>query len=85
MDVVHRDDRRHAQCALRDELADLLGRRLVVRRRSGLLQQQLPVGLTREVDGQPAHEAEVGVGVHFEAELPDVELERLVLVEYVNL
>src|SRR6476659_2123404 len=84
-DVVHRDDRRHAHRALGHQLADLLGRRLVVRRRAGPLQQQLPVGLTREVNRQPAHETEIGVGVQLEPQLPDIEVERLVLVEHVNL
>ena len=51
-------------------------------RRSGLLQQDLAVGLAGDVDGQPAHEAEVDVGVDLEAELADVEVERLVLVEH---
>src|SRR5262245_38677316 len=43
------------------------------------------VGLTREVHGQPPHEAEVGVCVQLEAELADVEVERLVLIEHIDL
>ena len=85
VDVVDREDARHAQRALGHQLADLLGGRLVVRRRAGLLQQELALRLARHVDRQPAHEAEVGVGVHLEAELADVEVERLVLIEHVNL
>src|SRR5215208_1642523 len=85
VDVVDRDDRRRPQRALGDELADLLRRRLVVCGRPGLLEEQLLIGLPGEVHGEPAHEAEVGIGVHLEAELPNVEVERLVLIEYVNL
>jgi hypothetical protein len=43
------------------------------------------VGLVGEIDRQPAHEAEVGVGVQLEPELADVEVERLVLIEHVDL
>src|SRR5437763_265651 len=39
------------------------------------------VGLGREGHGQPAHGAEVRVGVDDHSELADVEVERLVLVE----
>ena len=81
MDVVDGDEGRRAHRPLGHQLSDLLGGRVVVRGRAGLLQQQLMVGLCREVDGQPTHEAEVGVGVQLEAELADVEVERLVLVE----
>ena len=41
--------------------------------------------VARHVHRQPAHEAEVGVGVHLEAELADVEVERFVLIEDVYL
>src|SRR5688572_25235755 len=85
VDVVHGDDPRHPERALRDQLADLLGGRLVVRGWPGLLEQQLAVGLAGEVDREPAHEAEVGVGVDLEAELADVEVDRLVLIEHVDL
>ena len=70
--------------ALGDRLADLLRGGLVVCGRAGLLEQDLPLGLARDADRQPAHEAEVLVGVHLEAELADVEVERLVLVEDVQ-
>ena len=52
---------------------------------AGHLQQELVFGVARDVDRQPAHEAEVGVGVHLEAELAYVEVERFVLIEDVNL
>jgi len=52
VDVVHRDDGRHAHRPLGHEFADLLGRPVDVRGRAGPFQQQLMVGLTREVDGQ---------------------------------
>jgi hypothetical protein len=50
-------------------------------RRTGSLEQDLALRVAGHVDGQPAHEAEVDVAVHLEAELADVEVERLVLVE----
>src|SRR4051795_6857903 len=43
--------------------------------------QARAVGLAGDVDGEPAHEAHVDVGVDLEAELADVEVQRLVLVE----
>ena len=58
---------------------------LLVNRRARLLEQELMLGVSRDVDREPAHEAEVGVGVDLEAELADVEVERLVLVEDVDL
>jgi hypothetical protein len=85
VDVVDREDAGHTHRALGHQLPDLLRRRLVVCRRAGLLKQELVLGISGDVDGQPAHEAEVGVGVHLEAELADVEVERLVLIEDVNL
>ena len=51
----------------------------------GLLQQDLAVGLAGHVDGEEAHEAEVDVTGDLETELADVEVERLVLVEHVDL
>ena len=85
VDVVDGEDAGHAQRALRDQLPDLLGGGLVVDRRAGPLQEQLVLGMAGDVDREPAHEAEIGVGVHLEAELADIEVERLVLVEDVNL
>ena len=63
------------------QLAHLLGRRVVHGRRAGRLEQDLAVGIAGDADGQPAHEAQVDVGVDLEAELADVEVEGLVLVE----
>src|SRR5262245_32838770 len=68
--------------ALGDQLPSGLGGAVVHRRRAGLLEQDLAPGVAGDVDGQPAHEAEVLVGVDLEAELADVEVERLVLVEH---
>jgi len=73
-----------ARCALSDELADLLDGRAVVNRRAWKHQTQLEIGLLRERDCEPAHEAEVGVDVDDHSELADIEAERLVLVEYVD-
>src|SRR5262245_40368236 len=67
--------------ALGDQLPSGLGGAVVHRRRAGLLEQDLAPGVAGDVDGQPAHEAEVLVGVDLEAELADVEVQRLVLVE----
>ena len=67
--------------ALGDEVADLRGGRVVHGGRAGPLEQDLAVGVAGDADGQPAHEAEVDVGADLEAELADVEVERLVLVE----
>ena len=77
-----RETEREPRRALGDELADLLGRLVVVRRRPGPLEQDLAVGIAGDADGQPAHEAQVDVGADLEAELADVEVERLVLVEH---
>src|SRR5207302_8294716 len=70
--------------ALGDELADLLRGRVVVCRRAGLHEHELDVRLIGEFDREPAHRAEVGVRGYDHAELADVEVERLVLVEYVD-
>ncbi len=48
------------------------------------VEQQLRVLLAGQRDGEPAHEAEVDVVAHLEAELAAVEVERLVLVEDVD-
>jgi hypothetical protein len=85
VDVVDREDAGHSHRPLGHQLTDLLGRLIVVGRRTGLLQQELVLRVSGDVHRQPTHEAEVRVGVHLEAELADVEVDRLVLVEDVNL
>src|SRR4029453_3423893 len=70
---------------LGDELAHLRRGLLTHRRRPRLLQQDLPVGLPRQGDRQPPHGAELHVVGDLEAELADVEVERLVLVGHVDL
>jgi len=60
------------------------GRRRVVHRRRPGFSRRSAVPLPRDADGQPAHEAHVDVGVDLEAELADVEVEGLVLVEDVD-
>src|SRR5258706_56780 len=50
-----------------------------------LLQQDLALRVAGDADGQPAHEAHVDVGVDLQAELADVEVKGLVLVEDVYL
>jgi pantoate kinase len=67
--IVRREDDR-AGDALGDVLADLIGGRVVHRRRAGTLHQELPAGVAGNVDRQPAHEADVGIGVHLKARLP---------------
>ena len=74
-----------AGLALGQLLADHRGRLLVHRRRPRLLEQDGPVRLIGNVDGQPAHVAEVDVVADLEPELADVEVERLRLVEDVDL
>src|SRR3989442_1824083 len=68
---------------LRYQLAGPLRRTRVLGRRTRLLQQDL-AAVTWHVDRQPAHEAQVLVAVDLEAQLADIEVERLVLVENVN-
>ncbi len=53
---------------------------LVVLRAADELEEQRGV-LARDADGEPAHEAQVEVVAHLEAEVAGVEVERLVLVE----
>jgi len=72
-----------ARRTLRDQLADLLGRFLVVGGRARLLQQDL-AAVTWHIDGQPAHEAQILVAVHLEPQLADIEVERLLLIENVD-
>ncbi|GAA3051091.1 hypothetical protein GCM10020000_35320 [Streptomyces olivoverticillatus] len=83
--VLRGEDDPAAHGALGHQLADLLCRLLGHRRGAGLLQQDLAARLTGHVDGQPPHEAQIGVGVDLQAELADVEVEGLVLVEDVYL
>src|SRR4051795_7910068 len=71
--------------ALRDQLPHLRGRLLAHGRRPGLLEQHSAFGLARQRDREPAHGTEVHVVGDLEAELADVELERLVLVGNVDL
>ena len=71
--------------ALGQELADLFGGGVVVGGRPWLLEEDLAPRVARHVHRQPAHEAEVGVCVHLESELAYVEVERLVLIEDINL
>src|SRR5215212_1295936 len=80
--VVGPQAEREARRALGDELADLLGRRVVVGRGPGALEEDLAIGIAGRADGQPAHEAHVDVGADLEAELADVEVQGLVLVEH---
>src|SRR5438105_5382043 len=69
---------------LRHQLADLCRGLYVERRRARLFQQDLPVMIARHADREPAHEAEILVGIDLEAQLADVEVECLVLVENVE-
>src|SRR5918995_2814477 len=69
--VVGGENERQAEGALGDQIADL-GRDFVRhRRRAGLLQQDVVIGVAWHVDREPAHEAEVEVGADLEAELAD--------------
>src|SRR5205823_9933182 len=70
--------------AFGQQLADLRGGLLVECRRSRRLQEDLAVTVAWDTHRQPAHEAEVLVGVDLEAEVADVEFERLVLVEDID-
>jgi hypothetical protein len=83
--VVAGEEKVTAGGALADRLAHLLGGVLAHRRRPRLLEQDGAVGLAGQVHGQPAHGSEVHVGLDLEPELPDVEVERLVLVGHVDL
>src|SRR5690606_188032 len=66
-----------------DQVADPGRGLLAHRRRARPLQQHLPVRVAGDPHGQPPHEAEVDVGSDLHAELPDIEVERLILVENV--
>jgi hypothetical protein len=82
--VVGLEDDAASRRAFRHELANLLGGGVVVRGRPGDHQAELDVRLLGQVHGEKAHDAEVRVGVHDHPELADVELEGLVLIEYVD-
>src|ERR1700682_3871041 len=79
--VVRGETEREPRGALGDELADLSSRLLVHSRRAGQLEQDVASGLARNSDGQPSHGAEIHVSADLQAELPDIEIEGLVLVE----
>ena len=81
--IVGREEQVPASGALRNQLADLLGRLDVERRRARGLQQNL-AWIAGNVHREPTHEAQVLVGIDLETEFADVEIERLVLVEHVD-
>ena len=83
VDVVDLEGDPPAGRSLGQQLADLLGGLRVVGGRAGPLEQDLPV-VAGSPHGQPAHEAEVGVGADLQTEHADVEVEGLVLVEDVD-
>src|SRR5690606_38903275 len=80
--VVGGEDEAEAHGPLGEQVANLCGVLLRHRRRAGALQQDLPVRLPRDGDRQPAHEPEVDVRADLHTQLADVEVERLVLIEY---
>jgi hypothetical protein len=57
----------------------------VERGRTRALEQDLAAGIAGHGHREPAHEPEVGVGLDLQAELVDVELQCLVLVEHEDL
>ena len=72
---------RRAHGALGDQLAELRRGGFVVHRRARLLEEDLDVGVAGNAHRQPAEGALLDVLAHLQAELVDVEVERLVLVE----
>jgi hypothetical protein len=78
--VVGGEDGR-AERALGEQVADLGGDLVAVGGRARHFEVEVAVGRVREGDGEPAHEAEIGVGGDLEAELADVEIDRLFKVE----
>src|SRR6266576_3471447 len=62
--VGSREEQVAARCTLGYEFADLLGCLCVERRGPRFLQQDL-AGVARNVNGQPAHEPQVLVGIDF--------------------
>src|SRR6267143_2695148 len=75
------ETKREAAAAFADRFADLGGGLLVHAGRGRDLEQDVAAGITGYPNRQPAHEAEVHVGADLEAELADVEVEGLLLVE----
>src|SRR4029077_8912962 len=67
--------------ALRDELPNLLGCLLVHHRRAWDVELDLGERLAGDADGQPAEAALGVIGLDFQSELPDVEVERLLVIE----
>jgi hypothetical protein len=57
---------------------------LVHRRRARLLEQDRAISIAGHADREPAHVPEGDVVDDPKAKLPDVEVERLVLVEHVD-
>src|SRR3954469_9085053 len=77
--VVAAQEQVSAGCTLREQVAHLRGGLSAHGRRTGDLQQDPAGGVTGDVDGEPAHEAEVHVLPDLHAELADVEVQGLVL------
>src|SRR5262245_39578556 len=71
VDVVGVEDEA-VEGALGDQLAELVGGRLVVERRARLLERDLDVGVARDADGQPAVVALLEVRALLQAQLVDV-------------
>src|SRR3954447_3722604 len=82
--VVGDEEQVAAGSALGDQVPDLVGHVGAHRRRRGQLQQHGPVRVGGQRHGREAHRAELLVDLDLEAELPDVEVERGVLVEHVH-
>src|SRR3982074_1623627 len=79
--IVRGETEREPCGALGDELANLSSRLLVHPGRAGQLEKNVASGLPRNPDGQPAHGAQIHVTADFQAELADIEVDCLVLVE----
>jgi hypothetical protein len=67
--------------ALRNELPNLLGGLLVHDRRARDVEHDLGERLAGDADGEPAEAAAGEIGLDLQAELPDVEVERLLVIE----
>src|SRR5579862_5689317 len=67
--------------ALRDEISNLLGGLLVHHRRARDVEHDLGERLAGDADGQPAEAATGVIGLDLQFELPDVEVERLLVIE----
>jgi retinol dehydrogenase-14 len=83
--VVAAEEEVAAGRTLAEQFADLRRRLLAHRGRPRDLEEDAAGGVPGDVDGQPAHEAEVDVLADLHAELADVEVQRLVLVGDVDL